>query len=67
MWNKDELSPDELDRLMQDAADDADAERAYQEMMDQEAWWAEQAAADADADAAYEDLDEREAVDTDLF
>ena len=66
MWNTDAYSPDEWAILMQNAADDADAERAYQEMMDQDACMAEHAAADEDAERWYATNDDATTVETDL-
>lgn len=65
MWNTDELSPDEREILMQNAADDADAERASREIMDREAWLAEQHATDEDAERWAATADP--AIETDLW
>lgn len=54
-------------RWAEDAAADAEAELAYQQMLDDATRYAEHAAADAEAEAATEDLDEAEALDTDIF
>ena len=64
MWNTD-ACPDDLALRMQHAADDADAERAYREMMDQEACMAEHAADDEDAERGAAAADP--AIETDLF
>jgi len=65
MWNTDEC-PDDLALRIQNTADDADAERAYREMMDQEACLAEHAAADEDAERWYAAHDDATTVETDL-
>lgn len=54
-------------RWADDAAAEAEAELAYQQMLDDATRYAAQAAADAEAEAAYADLDEAEAMDTDIF
>jgi len=58
-------TPDDIEFLMAQADADAEAERAYQHMMDEEASRAEQAAAEAEAEAAYARNDA--AVETDLL
>lgn len=58
-------TPDDIALLTAQADADAEAELAYQRMMEEEAFRAEQAAADAEADAAYARDDA--AVETDLL